>query len=73
VKAEEVLNEDHFGLERSKNEFSSISPFATGEEPEGIDSLLRRPAGVGKTSLEIDRASYGRKFVALVRRRARRS
>jgi ATP-dependent Lon protease len=46
TKAEEVLNEDHFGLEKIKErilEYLAVRQLV--KNPKGIDSLLRRPAG----------------------------
>ncbi|HWF87305.1 MAG TPA: endopeptidase La [Pyrinomonadaceae bacterium] len=67
VKAEEVLNEDHFGLEKIKErilEYLAVRQLV--KNPRGSILCFVGPPGVGKTSLgkSIARAT-GRKFVRL--------
>jgi ATP-dependent Lon protease len=67
VKAEEVLNEDHFGLEKIKErilEYLAVRQLV--KNPKGSILCFVGPPGVGKTSLgkSIARAT-GRKFVRL--------
>src|SRR5438034_4526735 len=67
VKAEEVLNEDHFGLEKIKDrilEYLAVRQLV--KNPKGSILCFVGPPGVGKTSLgrSIARAT-GRKFVRL--------
>ncbi len=67
VKAEEVLNEDHFGLEKVKErilEYLAVRQLV--KNPKGSILCFVGPPGVGKTSLgkSIARAT-GRKFVRL--------
>ena len=67
VKAEEVLNEDHFGLEKNKErilEYLAVRQLV--KNPKGSILCFVGPPGVGKTSLgkSIARAT-GRKFVRL--------
>ena len=66
-KAEEVLNEDHFGLEKIKDrilEYLAVRQLV--KNPKGSILCFVGPPGVGKTSLgkSIARAT-GRKFVRL--------
>ena len=66
-KAEEVLNEDHFGLEKVKDrilEYLAVRQLV--KNPKGSILCFVGPPGVGKTSLgkSIARAT-GRKFVRL--------
>ncbi|HEX7150850.1 MAG TPA: endopeptidase La [Thermoanaerobaculia bacterium] len=65
--AEQILNEDHFGLEKIKDrilEFLSVRQLV--KQPKGTILCFVGPPGVGKTSLakSIARAT-GRKFVRL--------
>jgi ATP-dependent Lon protease len=67
TKAEEVLNEDHFGLEKIKErilEYLAVRQLV--KNPKGSILCFVGPPGVGKTSLgkSIARAT-GRKFVRL--------
>jgi ATP-dependent Lon protease len=67
VKAEEVLNEDHYGLEKIKDrilEYLAVRQLV--KNPKGSILCFVGPPGVGKTSLgkSIARAT-GRKFVRL--------
>ena len=67
IKAEEVLNEDHFGLEKIKErilEYLAVRQLV--KNPKGSILCFVGPPGVGKTSLgkSIARAT-GRKFVRL--------
>jgi ATP-dependent Lon protease len=67
IKAEEVLNEDHFGLEKVKDrilEYLAVRQLV--KNPKGSILCFVGPPGVGKTSLgkSIARAT-GRKFVRL--------
>jgi len=67
VKAEEVLNDDHFGLEKIKErilEYLAVRQLV--KNPKGSILCFVGPPGVGKTSLgkSIARAT-GRKFVRL--------
>ena len=67
VKAEDVLNEDHFGLEKIKErilEYLAVRQLV--KNPKGSILCFVGPPGVGKTSLgkSIARAT-GRKFVRL--------
>ncbi|HMF55741.1 MAG TPA: endopeptidase La [Pyrinomonadaceae bacterium] len=67
LKAEEVLNEDHFGLEKVKDrilEYLAVRQLV--KNPKGSILCFVGPPGVGKTSLgkSIARAT-GRKFVRL--------
>ena len=67
IKAEEVLNEDHFGLEKIKDrilEYLAVRQLV--KNPKGSILCFVGPPGVGKTSLgkSIARAT-GRKFVRL--------
>jgi ATP-dependent Lon protease len=67
AKAEEVLNEDHFGLEKIKDrilEYLAVRQLV--KNPKGSILCFVGPPGVGKTSLgkSIARAT-GRKFVRL--------
>ena len=67
AKAEEVLNEDHFGLEKIKErilEYLAVRQLV--KNPKGSILCFVGPPGVGKTSLgkSIARAT-GRKFVRL--------
>src|SRR5688500_18711730 len=65
--AEQILNEDHFGLEKIKDriiEFLAVRQLV--KQPKGTSLCFVGPPGVGKTSLakSIARAT-GRKFVRL--------
>jgi replication-associated recombination protein RarA len=52
VKAEEVLNEDHFGLEKIKERHPRVSRRAQlVKNPKGSILCFVGPPGVGKTSL----------------------
>jgi ATP-dependent Lon protease len=67
IKAEEVLNEDHYGLEKVKDrilEYLAVRQLV--KNPRGSILCFVGPPGVGKTSLgkSIARAT-GRKFVRL--------
>jgi ATP-dependent Lon protease len=67
IKAEEVLNDDHFGLEKIKErilEYLAVRQLV--KNPKGSILCFVGPPGVGKTSLgkSIARAT-GRKFVRL--------
>src|SRR5262244_3580375 len=66
-KAEEVLNEDHFGLEKIKErilEFLAVRQLV--KNPKGSILCFVGPPGVGKTSLGMSIAkATGRKFVRL--------
>jgi ATP-dependent Lon protease len=67
VKAEEVLNEDHFGLEKIKDRIlEHLAVRQLVKSPKGSILCFVGPPGVGKTSLgkSIARAT-GRKFVRL--------
>ena len=67
-RAEQILDEDHYGLEKIKErilEFLAVRRLV--EEAEGLDPLLRRPAGRRarpRSAKSIARAT-GRKFVRL--------
>src|SRR5438309_3411029 len=67
IKAEEVLNEDHYGLEKIKErilEFLSVRRLV--QNPKGSILCFVGPPGVGKTSLGMSIAkATGRKFVRL--------
>src|ERR687885_3065618 len=67
VKAEEVLNEDHYGLEKIKDRIlEHLAVRQLVKSPKGSILCFVGPPGVGKTSLgkSIARAT-GRKFVRL--------
>jgi ATP-dependent Lon protease len=67
VKAEEVLNEDHYGLEKIKDRIlEHLAVRQLVKNPKGSILCFVGPPGVGKTSLgkSIARAT-GRKFVRL--------
>ena len=70
IEARRVLDEDHYDLdkvkERDRPKFSRGCGRLEGATMKGPDSLLRRPPGVGKTSLgqSIARA-MNRKFVRI--------
>src|SRR4051812_22509854 len=66
-KAEKILNEDHFGLEKVKQRIiEALAVRKLKEKPKGPILCLVGPPGVGKTSLgrSIARA-LGRKFIRL--------
>src|SRR5687767_7443968 len=67
AKAEEVLNEDHFGLEKIKErilEFLAVRRLV--KNPRGSILCFVGPPGVGKTSLGMSIAkATGRKFVRM--------
>ena len=74
-RAEEILNEDHYGLEKIKDrilEFLAVR--AAGEEAEGDDPDLRRTSGSGQDlARQVDRARDEPQVrAAVARRRARR-
>jgi len=67
LKAEQILNEDHYGLEKVKDRIiESLAVRKLRDKPKGQILCLVGPPGVGKTSLgrSIARA-LGRKFVRL--------
>src|ERR687884_1089027 len=74
TKAEEVLNDDHYGLEKIKDRIlEHLAVRQLVKSPKGSILCFVGPPGVGKTSLgkSIARAT-GRKFVRLSLGRARR-
>src|SRR6266436_6574236 len=67
IKAEQILNEDHYGLEKVKDRIiESLAVRKLRDKPKGQILCLVGPPGVGKTSLgrSIARA-LGRKFMRL--------
>jgi len=64
AQARRILDEDHFGLDKIKEAHPRV-PCRAQAQPAGqvADPVLRRPAGVGKTSLGQSIAkALGRKF-----------
>jgi ATP-dependent Lon protease len=64
VRAEKILNRDHYGLEKIKERDSGIYRRETAGPPdEGADPVPGGPPGVGKTSVGISIArALGRKY-----------
>jgi ATP-dependent Lon protease len=67
TKAEEVLNEDHYSLERLRTAFLNISPCVSYEKPDSLSSASRSWQTVWENQLR----ARGRKICAPVAGRVR--